>query len=102
MVLGRIEHLQQCRRWITPPVAADLVDLVEHDHWIQRAGLFQGARDAARERADVRAAVAADLRFIVDAAQRHTREAAPQGAGNRLAERGLTDAWRANQSDDRA
>ena len=43
-----------------------------------------------------------DLGFIVNAAQRDTGELAPQGARHRLAERGLADAGRSDQGDDRA
>src|SRR5207302_6993077 len=66
------------------------------------AGFLQGPDDPAREGADVGAAVAADLRFVVDAAQRHARELPTEGPRDRLAERGLADAGRPDQGDDRA
>ena len=37
VVLRRVEHLEQGGRRVAPPVAADLVDLVEHDHRVLRA-----------------------------------------------------------------
>ena len=102
VVLRRVEHLEQRRRRVAPPVAADLVDLVEHDHRVLGAGLLQGAHDAARQRADVGAAVAADVRLVADAAQRDAGELAAERARDGLAERGLADAGRSDQGDDRA
>src|SRR5207237_8968524 len=58
--------------------------------------------DAAGESPDVRAAVTANLRFVVDAAQRHAGEFAAKGARHRLTERGLATARGADQGDDRA
>ena len=100
MVLGRIEHLQQRRRRVTPPVAADFVDLVQHDHRIQSAGFLERAGDTARQCADIRPAVTADLRLVVDPAQRDACETPPEGAGNRFPQRRLADARWANQGDD--
>ena len=48
VVLGRVQHLEQSRRRVTPPVGADLVDLVQHDHRVHRPRLFERAGDAAR------------------------------------------------------
>src|SRR5438105_5966475 len=42
----------------------------------------------------------ADLRLVVDTAQRDACETPPEGAGNRFPQRGLADAWWANQGDD--
>src|SRR5579859_2905658 len=102
MVLGRIEDLQQGRRRIAAPVTADLVDLVQHDDRIHAAGLFEGTRDAARERAHVRPTVTADLCLVVDPAKGDARETAPQSARNRLAQGRLANPWRTDQGDDRA
>ena len=44
----------------------------------------------------------ADLRLVAHAAQRQARELAPGGLGDRLAERGLAHARRADQAQDRA
>ncbi len=46
--------------------------------------------------------MATDLGFVAHAAQRHTHEVAAGGARDRLAERGLADARRADQAEDRA
>ena len=101
VVLGRVEHLEQGRRGVAPPVAADLVDLVEQEDRVHGPGLDHGPHDAAGLGADVGAAVAADLGLVADAAERDPHELAAQGAGHRLAERGLADAGRADQRDDR-
>ena len=101
-VLRRVEHLEQGRAGVAAPVGADLVDLVEEDDRVHRAGVAQGAHQAARQRADVGAPVAADLGLVAHAAQRHADELASHGAGDRLADRGLAGAGRADQGQDRA
>ena len=102
VVLRRVEHLEQGRARVAAPVGADLVDLVEHDHRVHRPRVAQRAHQAARERADVGAPVAADLGLVADAAERHAHELAAGRAGDRLADRGLAGAGRADQGQDRA
>ena len=46
--------------------------------------------------------MAADLRFVAHAAERHAHELAAGRLGDRLAERGLADAGRADEAEDRA
>ena len=46
--------------------------------------------------------MAADLGLVADAAQREADEVAARGLGQRLAKRGLADARRADQAQDRA
>ena len=75
-VLFRIEHLEQCRRRIAAEVRAHLVDLVEHDHRVARAGGAHRLDDPSRQRPDVCAPVTSDLRLIADAAQAHAHELA--------------------------
>src|SRR5690606_30530677 len=58
--------------------------------------------DAARHRADIGAAVTADFRLISDATERHAHEIASRGLRDRTAERGLADARRADEAEDRA
>ena len=53
-------------------------------------------------RADVGAPVAADLGLVPHAADRHADEPASEGAGDRLAERGLADARRPDEAEDLA
>ena len=102
MFCAGIEHLEQRGRRVTPPVTADLVDLVEHDHGVLGARFLQGAHDAAREGSDVGAPVSADVRLVVDAAEGDARELASERPRDRLAERRLADAGRSDQRDDRA
>ena len=102
VVLRRVEHLEQGRRRVAAPVGADLVDLVEQDHRVHRLGVAQGADDPPRQRADVGAAVAADLGLVVQAAEADADELASQRPGDRLADRGLAGAGRADQGQDRA
>jgi hypothetical protein len=78
VVLLRIEHLEQRRGRIAPEVGPELVDLVEDEHRVLRLGAPQPLDDLARQRADVRAAVAADLRLVAHAAERHAHELAAQ------------------------
>src|SRR5690606_33560742 len=49
-------------------------------------------------RPDVGAPVAADLRLVPHAAERHAHELAARGIRDRLAERRLADAWRADEA----
>ena len=102
VVLRRVEHLEQRGRRVAAPVGADLVDLVEQDHRVHRPRVAQGADEPARQRADVGAAVAADLRLVAHAAERHADELAVQRAGDRLADRRLAGAGRPDQRQDRA
>ena len=74
VVLLGIEHLEQRRRRIAAAVRADLVDLVEQDDGIARPRLAQPLHDAARQRADVGAPMAADLRLVAHAAERDPHE----------------------------
>src|SRR4029079_13405706 len=83
------------------PVRADLVHLVEHHHRVLRAGLLEGPHDAAGQRADVRAPVAADLGLVVDPAERDPDELAPERPRHGLTQRRLPDARRPDQREDR-
>jgi hypothetical protein len=102
VVLRRVEHLEQRRGRIAAPVGPDLVDLVEEDHRVHRPGVAERANEAAGHRADVGAPVAADLGLVTDAAERHPHELAAGRAGDRLADRRLAGAGRADQGEDRA
>ena len=66
------------------------------------SAVLHGLDDAAGQRADVGAPVAADLGLVADAAERDADELAPERARDRLAERGLADAGRADEAEDRA
>ena len=98
VVLLRIEHLQQRRRRVAAVIAAELIDLVEHHDGVHAAGDGQAVDDAARHGADIRLAVAADLRLVVYTAERDTRELAVRGVGNAHGNARLAGARRADKA----
>ena len=100
-VLLRVEHLQQRARRIAVVRNRNLVHLVEDDDRIGRPAPLDGLDDAARHGADVGAAVSADLRLVVQTAQRDAAEFAAQRRGDRLAQRRLAHARRAVEAQDR-
>ena len=100
VVLLRIEHLEQRRRRIAAEVHRHLVDFVEQEHRVHRAGLLHHLDDLAGERADVGAAVAADFGFVAHAAERQADELAVHRAGDRLGERRLADSGRPGEGED--
>ena len=102
MILRRVEHLEQGGGRIAAPVGADLVHLVEKDDRVHRPGIAQRADEPARQRADVRPPVAADLGLVADAAERHAHELAVERPRDRLADRRLAGAGRPDQGQDRA
>ena len=65
-------------------------------------GLVDALEDAAGQRADVGAAVTADLGLVAHAAEREAHELASQRARDRAPERGLADAGRADEAQQRA
>ena len=75
-VLLRVQHLQQRRGRIAAPVGAQLVDLVQQEQRIGGLRLLHALDDLAGHRADIGAPVAADLRLVAHAAQRHAHEVA--------------------------
>ena len=102
VVLRRVEDLEHRARRVAAEVGAHLVDLVDHEDRVARAGVAQGADDRAGHRADVGAAMPADLGLVAHAADRDALELAAEGARDRLAEAGLADARRADEAEDRA
>src|SRR4051794_3278639 len=100
-VLLGVEHLEHRAGGVAAEVGAHLVDLVDHQHRVPRPGVAHNADDRAWHRADVGAAVAPDLRLVADAAHRDALEGAAHGARNRAAERGLANARRAYEAEDR-
>src|SRR5215218_8599125 len=97
VVLLRIENLEQRRAWIAAVVVAELVDLVEHQHGIVHSRAANRLDDPSRHRADVRAAMTAQLSFIAHATQRHSFKLPPQRARDRSTQRRLTHARRTNK-----
>src|SRR5439155_26365000 len=76
-------------------------DLVEHEDGILRLGAAQPLDDAPRERADVRAAMAPDLRLVAHAAERHAHELSPERPRDLLAQAGLAKARQPHEAQDR-
>ena len=68
VVLRGVEDLEQRARRIALERHAELVDLVEQEHGVLRAGLLHPLDDAAGHRADVRAPVTADVGLVARAA----------------------------------
>ena len=102
-VLLRIEHLEHRGERIAARSAAlHLVDLVDHQHGIAHLHAAQRLQDQPRQRSDVRAAVPADLRFVAHAADGDAIERSPDRLRDRLAQRGLARARRADEAEDRA
>jgi hypothetical protein len=66
------------------------------------ARLLHALDDLARHRADVRAAVAADLGLVAHAAERDAHEAASERPRDGTTERRLADARRSDEAEDRA
>ena len=69
IILLRVQHLQQRRGGVAPVVRGELVDLVEHHERVAGARLDDAADDASGHGADVGAAMPADLRLVVYAAE---------------------------------
>src|SRR5882724_11802473 len=100
-VLLRVEHLEEGRGRGAAKVHPELVDLVEHEHRILRPGAPESLDDLARQGADIRPAMAADLGFVPHAAERDAVELPAERAGDRPPERGLADAGRAHEAENR-
>jgi hypothetical protein len=101
VVLLRIEHFQHGGRGVALDAAAHLVDLVEHHDAVARLGFADRLDDVAGQRPDVGAPVPPDFGLVVHAAEAHPHEGPVHGAGDRLAERGLADAGRTDEAQDR-
>ena len=68
-VLLGVKDLQQRRGRVTLVVAPQLVNLVDEDKAVAAPRLAQSCDDPPGHGADIRLAVAADLRFVPDAAE---------------------------------
>src|SRR5262249_33933002 len=102
VVLRGVEDLEQRRRRIALVRDAELVDLVEQEDGVLRTRLLHALDDAARQRADVGAPVAADVRLVTRAAERDPHVLAAHRPRDRLRDRGLADARRAGEEQDPA
>ena len=76
VILFRIQHLQQRGCRIPAVILPDLVDLIDHDQRVVHADLDVALDQLSGHRADVRLAMAANLRLVRHAAYCHTHELA--------------------------
>ena len=97
LVLFRVQGLQQGRGRVALVRAADLVDLIQHNHRVGHFTVFQGLHELSGHGADVGATVSLDFGFIPHAAHAETVELPAQGIRHRMADRGFTDPGRADQ-----
>src|SRR5438034_1018145 len=102
VVLPRIEHFEQRAGRVPAKIRADLVDLIEHENRVPRTCTPQSLNDSTRHRANVRAAMTADLCFIAHAAETDPHKFAAQRIGNRLAKAGFAHTRRPEKTEDRA
>ena len=102
VVLSRVEHFEQCARRIAAKIRTDFIDLVEHENRIARAAAAQFLNDASRHRADVRAAMTANLRFIAHSTEADPHKFAAQRVGDRLTQTGFAHAGWPEKTEDRA
>ncbi|OQA96454.1 MAG: hypothetical protein BWY25_02249 [Chloroflexi bacterium ADurb.Bin222] len=70
VILLRVEHFEQRRRRVAAKVLPQLINLIQHEHGVHRAGAAHRLNDPSRQRADVGATMAADLRLVAHAAER--------------------------------
>ncbi len=97
-VLLGIQDLQQRRRGIAAEIAAQLIDLIEHQHGIVHPGAADTLNNPAGHRSDVSAAMPPQFRFVMHPAQAEALEFPAHGAGDRLSQRCLADSGRADEA----
>ena len=100
-VLLRVQNLQQRRGRVAAEVRGHLVHFVQQEDRVLGAGPLHVLDNLARQRADVSAAMAANLGLVADAAQREPHELAPRRFGNRHAQRGFAHARRPGETENR-
>src|SRR5262247_1377111 len=100
-VLFRIQHFKQCSRRITAEVHAHFVDFIEQENRINRSSLLDHLNNLPGKCADIRPAMAANLRLITNTAQSQPHKLAACSAGDGHPERSLTDARRSDEAEDR-
>src|SRR5262249_37813869 len=94
-------HLQQRRRRIATEILPDFIDLVQNIDRVARFSGLHALDDPTRQRADIGAAVPADLGLVANTTQAGADELAAQRAGDRAAEGVLADAGRPDEAQDR-
>src|SRR5882672_6577067 len=102
VVLRGVEHFEQRCRRVAAKIRADLVEFIQKDYRVTAFDTAQRLDDPSRHRADVSAAMTANLRFVAHSAERDARKFSSERIGDTFAERGFADAGRANEEEDRA
>ena len=98
-VLLTIQYLQQGRSRVAPHIAGQLVDLIQHQQRVHGTGAGQGLDNAAGHSADIRLAVAADIRLVPHAAQTQPGALAVHGLGHGQSHGGLAHTGRPHQAE---
>ena len=98
-ILRGIENLQKRGRGVALIVAAELIDLVEQQKRVLTLRLRKTGHDSTGHGSDVGLAVAADLRFIVHAAERNARKLSVERSCDRDGNRRFANAGRADQAE---
>ena len=98
---GGIENLHECSGGVAAKIAAELVQLVQHDHRVGDLGAAHGLNDAPGHGTNIGAPVAPQFRLVVQTTKAQALEAPAHGAGDGLPEGGFADAGRANETQDR-
>ena len=96
LVLFRVQSFQQGRGRVALIGAADLVDLIQHDHRVGHLAVFQGLHEFTGHGADVGAAVAFDFSFIAHTADTEPIKLPAKGIGHRTADGGFAHPRRAD------
>src|SRR5258706_9330461 len=97
-VLRGIENLEQSGGRIAMKTGAELVDFIQHEARIFTAGFFVPLNDITRQRADVGAPMAANIRLVVHAANTLAHEFTLHRPRDTLPQGSLTNSWRAHST----
>src|ERR1044071_8847433 len=98
VVLFGIQHFEQSGGWIATKISSDLIYFIEHENRVVRTRLFNSLYNTSWQRANISAAMAADLRFIAHATKRNTHKVPPQRTRNRTSQRSLAKPWRTDET----
>ena len=100
-VLLRIEHFEQRGCRVSLVIRSDLIHLIEHENRVRRAAFFDVIDDSSGQRTYICSAVSADLRLVVQTAQRDTCVLPSKCFRYALSETRLTNTRRAKQTQNR-
>ena len=101
VVLLRVEHFQQCGSRVAAEIGRHLVNFIKQKYRVHYAAGLHAVYNTTRHSADIGAAVSADFRFIVHAAQRHARKLTVDSTGNGLRQRCFADTRRPDEAQNR-